>query len=773
MTNPFKILENKSITFKWFLSYLIVLIIPVLFSLIVYMESEKIIKEQLHQSTLTMLNEMSDTIDQQLDHVQKLSMQIAFDTRVQSIIKSNMPLSPEDKYAHLQTIQDFKVYKNTTPANYIHDFMIYLKEQKTLISPIGKYRADYLSIYTDQIKITADNFDAMLGSKQNGFLSFPQSPYIVFRQALPHHSNNPDAVILIFIDDIKIRQWVESLEQLNQGSVYIFDSNQEMMLSSQRGEMPRFDFHKMQEKTGLYYERRDGEKYAVSYIQSSQYDWTYVTVIPESLFSEKLSYINKTTVICISISLALGLFMAMILVRKQYKPVHSILRSLTKTDVEKSTDRNEWNLIEKALEDTLNENEVSKQRLHRQHKAIQSHLIERLMKGRMEKNYALDDLLHSLQIKFTSEYFLVSVIYVEDYQFHYGAYDLDEANKWELVRFIISNIMGEILEASCSQIMVEIDDMLVCLINLQNEENKGINQEKEDIISKIYEAQHFINKHFMIQFTISLSCLHQSMEGIPEAYEEALRAMEYKFLIGNSKVIQYESFKEAESQYYYSLEQEQQLLNYVKAGDYANAEALIVEVIDRFATGKTTSIEMLKCFMFDITSTIIKAFDEIRINQEKWVLDQVINDLMNCRTLIEMKQHILALLQKMTDFIHEKKGSRSEELKENILQYVYENYKNADMSVSMIADHFNKDAVYISKYFKELNGEGILDVISKTRISESKRRLRETNETIRDIGQDIGFLNSNTFIRTFKKYEGITPGKYRESNSGSDSSKED
>lgn len=769
MKNPIKMLfHEKSVALKWFFSYLFVLIIPLIFSLVIYHESEKIISGQLHDSTATMLKEMSETIDQQLDYVQKLSMQIAFDARVQLIVNSSEPESPIDLYTQHQTIQDFKIYKSTTPANYIHDFMIYLRDQNTVLSPLGKYRNDYVPIYYEQNDLTSADWNELITSKQNGFLSLPygDSNLIVFRQTLPFRQlENPDAVIIIFLDDKKIMKMIESVHQLNQGIVYILNAENEIMLSSQDDQGSLFDLELMDGDTGLFYTDWKKDKYAVSYIKSQKYDWTYVTLIPESIFTEKLSYINKTTLISLVITLLLGLLMVFLLVRNQYKPIHSILSFLSKNGTDKNNyKKNEWTVIENALGDTLKENVVTKLRLQRQHKVIQSHLIERLMKGRMEKNYALDDLLQSLNIDFSSQNFMVIIIYVEDYQFNYGSNEMDEAKKWDLVRFVVSNIMGEMLDPFCAQVMVEIDDMLVGLLNFHKTEKNDLIQQKEEIFNTIYEAQNFLKKHFFIEFTVSMSGLHQTVESIPKGYEEALRAMEYKFLLGNSKVINYDNFREADTDYYYSMEQEQWLVNYIKAGDYSNAEKLIVELVERFATGKTTSIEILKCFMFDITSTIIKATDEIRLDREKSVLNQAINDLMNCKTIVEMKDQLIALLQKMTDFINEKKLNSNEELKNQILEYIAYQYQDMELSVASIAEHFNKDAVYISKYFREKNGEGILDVISKVRLKEAKRRLVETDQTIKEIGMQIGFLNSNTFIRTFKKYEGITPGKYRDSN---------
>jgi YesN/AraC family two-component response regulator len=47
------------------------------------------------------------------------------------------------------------------------------------------------------------------------------------------------------------------------------------------------------------------------------------------------------------------------------------------------------------------------------------------------------------------------------------------------------------------------------------------------------------------------------------------------------------------------------------------------------------------------------------------------------------------------------------------------------------------------------------------RLAEAKKLLRETRRGIEAIATAVGYYNSAGFIRTFKKYEGITPGQYR------------
>ncbi|WP_197080917.1 helix-turn-helix transcriptional regulator [Gordoniibacillus kamchatkensis] len=72
----------------------------------------------------------------------------------------------------------------------------------------------------------------------------------------------------------------------------------------------------------------------------------------------------------------------------------------------------------------------------------------------------------------------------------------------------------------------------------------------------------------------------------------------------------------------------------------------------------------------------------------------------------------------------------------------------------------------MSKLFKDHTGEGLLDFINKTRIEAAKRLIAAKNSHVNEIAGSVGFNDVNAFIRTFKKYEGITPGKYKETAAG-------
>lgn len=97
-----------------------------------------------------------------------------------------------------------------------------------------------------------------------------------------------------------------------------------------------------------------------------------------------------------------------------------------------------------------------------------------------------------------------------------------------------------------------------------------------------------------------------------------------------------------------------------------------------------------------------------------------------------------------------------------IMEYIENNYSDGNLGVKSIADEFDLSFNYISKYFKEHTGEGLAKYIIYKRLEKAKELIVNTNDSIAKIADKTGFYSANVFIRTFKKVEGVTPGKYRE-----------
>ena len=80
------------------------------------------------------------------------------------------------------------------------------------------------------------------------------------------------------------------------------------------------------------------------------------------------------------------------------------------------------------------------------------------------------------------------------------------------------------------------------------------------------------------------------------------------------------------------------------------------------------------------------------------------------------------------------------------------------------ASEFGLTGPYVSKIFKDQMGEGIQDYINKVRLNQAKVHLLEEQLNLEHIARKVGYSNSNGIVRVFKKYEGVTPGQFREIN---------
>ena len=93
-----------------------------------------------------------------------------------------------------------------------------------------------------------------------------------------------------------------------------------------------------------------------------------------------------------------------------------------------------------------------------------------------------------------------------------------------------------------------------------------------------------------------------------------------------------------------------------------------------------------------------------------------------------------------------------------IMKYITKNY-DKDINLDIIATEFFITKQHLCYIFKKTTGLGINQYLTAQRIINACKLLRE-GESVQLTGEKSGFNNNSHFIRTFKKFLGVSPGKY-------------
>lgn len=96
-----------------------------------------------------------------------------------------------------------------------------------------------------------------------------------------------------------------------------------------------------------------------------------------------------------------------------------------------------------------------------------------------------------------------------------------------------------------------------------------------------------------------------------------------------------------------------------------------------------------------------------------------------------------------------------------LLDYIHNNYK-LPISTSALAKSLYISESHLCRSFKQAVGVSLIEYLNKFRIDKACILLKNTDESISDIAQNVGFENLNYFDRTFKRYKQISPGKFRQ-----------
>ncbi|MBQ1482407.1 MAG: helix-turn-helix domain-containing protein [Erysipelotrichaceae bacterium] len=97
-----------------------------------------------------------------------------------------------------------------------------------------------------------------------------------------------------------------------------------------------------------------------------------------------------------------------------------------------------------------------------------------------------------------------------------------------------------------------------------------------------------------------------------------------------------------------------------------------------------------------------------------------------------------------------------------LLRYIEENYKTCTLSDA--ADAFGLNPNYLSNLLKKHTGSSFNELVSKEKLSAAKRLLDNSDLSVNEIINYVGYQNMSFFYKKFKERYGILPGDYRKHN---------
>jgi len=93
--------------------------------------------------------------------------------------------------------------------------------------------------------------------------------------------------------------------------------------------------------------------------------------------------------------------------------------------------------------------------------------------------------------------------------------------------------------------------------------------------------------------------------------------------------------------------------------------------------------------------------------------------------------------------------------------YLREHYAK-DITLNDVAAKIFVNPSYLSRVFHQKTGRTFTEALSRIRLEAAQRLLKESNAAISEIARRCGYTDSKYFHKQFKRYVGMSPGKWRQ-----------
>lgn len=260
----------------------------------------------------------------------------------------------------------------------------------------------------------------------------------------------------------------------------------------------------------------------------------------------------------------------------------------------------------------------------------------------------------------------------------------------------------------------------------------------------------------LLDIKIGVGRVFSDYIGMNQSYKEAANALASISSLNDDKLKVFSEMIDY-SNFQYSIRDENKLYNYLLSSRKEDALSFLNLLIEKNRQANLPQ-NIMKQFYLSIYNTVLRVIENKNLTLAELMGDDYIEQSnIEYLPINELHRIIMLLINSILDST----AASSKVDINKVIEYIESNYQK-DIYLTEVAEKFHTSDKYLSSLFKDTIGIGFHEYLTSFRIERAKSLLIDTDLSVNQIGEMIGFTNYSTFFRLFKKYEGINPSQYRE-----------
>lgn len=423
----------------------------------------------------------------------------------------------------------------------------------------------------------------------------------------------------------------------------------------------------------------------------------------------------------------------------------------------------EFSFIESALVNIIEQSNQYQQK-HKEDMHLRTkYLFHQLIEG--GTGLTIDEWMEetsSLQLPRPSDGQVVLVIEMDKYNEFCRQYSRIDQN---LLKFALRSVIQELAPKHELELWAEWTSasQLSVMVFVDSEEETN----EHSAILELFESVRVWTQD-NLKFTVTIGIGEQvvQLSDVANSYKEALTALKHKIVLGENRLITSKHIaNHGQAEVFSHLNAIRSIVQSFRLLDdewMAKYDELFGEMKQGLLTKDeiTNLMNYLIYYLGREMAGMTKEFQEIWGRDGLPKLSETID---HCHSLDQMREETLAVLNSLATVLQAAQEQRLHATTiRDMRKFIEEQYANPNMSLDYLSSNFNINAKYVSKLFKEETGQKFVDFLIDIRMQVAQRLLAESQASMQEVAEQVGYTSAISFSRAFKKVVGCSPSEFRE-----------